>query len=304
MFKLIHIISLLFILIACHAPINKKNKRYTILDTTIALDQYISQYQDSLVQSTNTINTLFEMAGHYAIINQNDSAFKYLKWATELDTDALLFNYGDLYTLMQDKRWNTIEQTTFNKALPKYKVNDTNTVKALWRIKLIDQCYYTVIHFYERKYSPEYSGHDSLWQLRLKAIQPNIQYVTHLIDKIGWPKRSEYTKKGSKAVFYALQHSNDSIISHYLPLLAAACQAKEADWDDYAHMVDRILVFNNHEQIYGTHYAYKSDTTNTVYLMPTKDTINLDKKRKILGLKPIKIHYKTQKIRFQSSKKK
>ncbi len=304
MLKLVKTTLLLFIFVACHAPINKKNKSSTVLDPAITLDQSINDYKDSLVQSTNKINALFEIAGHYAIVSQNDSAFKYLEIAEQLDTNALLFNYGDLYTLMHDKRWDVIEQTAFNEALPKYKVKDTSIVKALWRIKLIDQCYYTAIHFYERKYSPEYSGHDSLWQLRLKAIQPNIQYITKLIDKIGWPKRSEYTKKGSKAVFYALQHSNDSIISHYLPLLTAACQSKEADWDDYAHMVDRILVFNNHEQIYGTHSTNELRAANTVYLMPTKDTINLDKRREILGLKPIKIYYKTEKIRFQSSNRK
>jgi hypothetical protein len=304
--KLIKISTVLFLFTsaACKSPTSNKSKAHTILDTSVSIDKLINGYKDSLQHSINRINALFEIASHYAIISQNDSAFKYLTSAAELDTDALLFNYGDLYTLMQDERWKAIEQTTFNKALSKYKVKDTTIVKALWRIKLIDQCYYTTIHFYEKKYSPEYSGHDSLWLLREKAIQPNIQYITQLIDKIGWPKKSEYTKKGSKAVFYALQHSTDSIISKYLPLLTAACQANEADWDDYAHMVDRILVFNNHEQIYGTHYAYESNTTDTIYLMPTKDTINLDKRRNVIGLKPIKAYYKTEQIRFQSSKRK
>ncbi len=278
-----------------------KSKSVIRIDTSLSFSKYIRDYKALLKKDTNAIKVVYQIAGYYAIIDLKDSAFYYLNSAIRKDTNHLLFNYGEFHTLMKDSRWQALERKSFDKLFCKYKAADTNMIKTLWRAKIIDQCYYTEIFFYEKKYPAKHKIHDSIWQLRKKTIQPHTNIILKFIDENGWPSISKYTKNGSKAAYLTIQHSNDSIIKKYLPIIEKACKIKEAEWDDYAHMKDRTLLFNGKKQYYGTHYEWYDESTNTYYLKPIEDVTNLNLRRSAIGLMPLIQYYDSAQIVFSET---
>jgi hypothetical protein len=299
-----YILSTILITVFLNSCISKiERNKYTSIevDPTLTLEKKILQFKDSLKNGSDSIAFLFKVAIYHTINKENDSAFKYLYLATNMDTTGELFENGAFYNLFKDPRWALLEQLVFNKEFKKLKIKDTNTVKALWRGKIIDQSYFTEISFYDRKLGYGNRISDSLFRLRGKATPKMLLYALKLIDSIGWPKESEYTKRGGRAVFLLLQHSTDSIMKKYLPLLEAACKNSEADCFDYARMKDRVLISMHKPQLYGTHYDKYDEKTNTYVLCLTEDTMNTDKRRAALGLESLKAYYKTDKIYYSKT---
>ncbi len=301
MYKLITfaIITTIGITYGCRPK--SKSKFTTKIDTSLSISKYIQDHKLLLKKDTNASKVLYQIAGYYAIMALKDSAFYYLNKATRKDTNHLLFDYGEFYPLMKDSRWLALERKSFDKVLCKYNPTDTNMIKTLWRAIIIDQCYYTEIFFYEKKYPAGHKIHDSIWQLRKKTILAHTKIILKFIDENGWPIISRFSKSGSKAAYLTIQHSNDSIIKKYLPIIEKACKINEADWDDYAHMKDRSLLFSGKKQYYGTHYEWYDESTNTYYLKPIEDITNLNLRRSAIGLMPLIQYYDSAQIVFSET---
>ncbi len=295
------IILLSIILKSCISDTNIKTNTQLSVDPEITLEKKIRQFKDSLKLNPNNSAFLFKIAAYHAINKENDSSFKYLNLATKIDSTGELFENGEFYTLFNDSRWLELEKYVFNKEFKKLKLKDTHAVKELWRCKIKDQSYYTEVSFYERKLGYGNRISDSIFRLRGKVTPGALLFVLKLIDKIGWPSITEYTARGSAAVFYLIQHSNDSIMRKYLPLLETACKKKEANYEYFAKMKDRILLHAKKPQLYGTHYDGYDEKNNNYTLSPTEDTLNLDKRRAEIGLEPIKKYYKATKISYSTN---
>lgn len=79
------------------------------------------------------------------------------------------------------------------------------------------------------------------------ALQP-------ILEKQGWPKKSEYGQSASTSAFMILQHSRDSIsYLKWLPVLEKSCNQGEARWIHYAMLYDRCNLIQGKPQRYGTH---------------------------------------------------
>jgi len=75
-----------------------------------------------------------------------------------------------------------------------------------------------------------------------------------ILDKIGWPKRSEFGTVTASAAFILLQHSMDSAAYvRWLPVLEKNCEEGEASWMSYAMLYDRCQLIAGKPQRYGTH---------------------------------------------------
>lgn len=75
-----------------------------------------------------------------------------------------------------------------------------------------------------------------------------------ILEKIGWPKRSEFRTSTAGAAFILLQHSLDSAAYiRWLPVLEKACEEGEASWECYAMLYDRCQLIAGKPQRYGTH---------------------------------------------------
>jgi hypothetical protein len=80
--------------------------------------------------------------------------------------------------------------------------------------------------------------------------QENLIKVEKIIAKYGYPGKSMVGEPENYAVWYVIQHSPK--IEKYFPLIKKATDEKELPFRLYAMMLDRKLMYENKEQIYGT----------------------------------------------------
>ncbi|MEO8255587.1 MAG: hypothetical protein ABI554_14505, partial [Flavobacterium sp.] len=92
------------------------------------------------------------------------------------------------------------------------------------------------------------------------------------------------------AVFYVIQHSDK--INKYYPIIEKAGKQKELDFTYVAMMLDRKLLSENKEQIYGTQiYGRQIKNKETgkedffMYMQPIKNAKSVNKKREKAGFK-------------------
>lgn len=78
----------------------------------------------------------------------------------------------------------------------------------------------------------------------------NLAKVEKIIKKYGYPGKTMVGEPENKAVWYVIQHSPE--IEKYLPIIKKAADEKELPFRLYAMMLDRKLMQENKEQIYGT----------------------------------------------------
>src|SRR5688500_6785898 len=78
----------------------------------------------------------------------------------------------------------------------------------------------------------------------------NTERIEKIIDKYGYPGKSLVGEPENTAAFFAIQHSPK--IKQYFPLIEKAARDKEIPFVNYALMLDRKLVQEGKEQIYGT----------------------------------------------------
>jgi hypothetical protein len=74
--------------------------------------------------------------------------------------------------------------------------------------------------------------------------------VEAIIKQYGYPGKSLVGTPANEAAFYVIQHSDH--IDQYIPIIKKAAEQKELSFTLYAMMLDRSLMYNRKEQIYGT----------------------------------------------------
>lgn len=114
----------------------------------------------------------------------------------------------------------------------------------------------------------------------------NLVKVENIIQKYGYPGKSMVGEPENKAVWYVIQHSPE--IQKYLPLIKKAADEKELPFRLYAMMLDRKLMQENKEQIYGTQirsfFTTKDGKTETLSLVwPVKNPDHVNELRKNSG---------------------
>ncbi|SHE84406.1 DUF6624 domain-containing protein [Chryseobacterium vrystaatense] len=116
--------------------------------------------------------------------------------------------------------------------------------------------------------------------------QKNLVKVEKIIEKYGYPGKSLVGEPENYAVWYVIQHSPK--IEKYFPLIKKAADEKELPFRLYAMMLDRKLMYENKEQIYGTQirsvFRTKNGKTETLsFVWPLKDPDNVNELRKNSG---------------------
>lgn len=116
--------------------------------------------------------------------------------------------------------------------------------------------------------------------------QKNLVKVEKIIEKYGYPGKSMVGEPENYAVWYVIQHSPK--IENYLPLIKKAADEKELPFRLYAMMLDRKLMYDNKEQIYGTQirsvFSTKDGKMETLsFVWPIKDPEHVNELRKNSG---------------------
>ncbi len=129
---------------------------------------------------------------------------------------------------------------------------------------------------------------DYLWKLQGEIDSLNTFRIEQIIEEYGYPGISLVGKPTNEAAFYIIQHSK--VIDEYLPVIKEAAEKNELRFVLYAMMLDRSLMFQDKEQVYGTQgsgMSVKNKKTgnweNLSFIWPIKDPATVNQRRKAAG---------------------
>ncbi|KPE49951.1 DUF6624 domain-containing protein [Chryseobacterium indologenes] len=176
------------------------------------------------------------------------------------------------------------------------KTLNTELKKELAQIYKDDQIYRELMSPITAERRQEIMAEKNLTQADMGAELPkrmdaqdreNLIKVEKIIKKYGYPGKSLVGEPENKAVWYVIQHSPE--IEKYLPMIKKAAEEKELPFRLYAMMLDRKLMQENKEQIYGTQarsYTVTKDGKPEFMWMiwPVKNPENVNKLRQEAGI--------------------
>lgn len=114
----------------------------------------------------------------------------------------------------------------------------------------------------------------------------NQKTVFEILDTFGWPEN--LSDSANKAIFLVIDHAELKAQKKYYPLIAHSAATGILARSDAATLQDRILMYENKKQLYGTQtvsFTYNGQTE--YYVWPVKDSKELDTRRAKIGLPPM-----------------
>jgi hypothetical protein len=106
------------------------------------------------------------------------------------------------------------------------------------------------------------------------------------LDKYGWLGPKEVGWIGNSAIFLVIHHASLPVMEKYLPMIREAAKMGKAKSDDLALFEDRLLLRHGKKQIYGSQFTTDPETGKRV-LYPIEDVDNVDRRRALVGLRPL-----------------
>ncbi|MGF7082672.1 DUF6624 domain-containing protein [Mucilaginibacter sp. UYCu711] len=135
---------------------------------------------------------------------------------------------------------------------------------------------------------PRDSLQKNQWRFINKVDVANIEKVESIIAQYGYPGKTMVGEPENTAVFYVIQHSNK--IAKYYLLIEEAGKKGELPFTCVALMLDRKLMNEHKEQIYGTQImsimipdAKTGKKRMFGFVVPIKDAANVNQRRKEAG---------------------
>ncbi|WDZ99280.1 DUF6624 domain-containing protein [Mucilaginibacter sp. SJ] len=122
------------------------------------------------------------------------------------------------------------------------------------------------------------------WKLQSQADSTNLLFIEGVFAKYGYPGKSLVGEPTNEAAWYVIQHSPK--INQYMPLMKTAAENKELPFRLYAMMLDRQLMYEGKEQIYGSQATSKPLRNGQkvgYYVWPIKDAAGVNERRKQAG---------------------
>lgn len=135
---------------------------------------------------------------------------------------------------------------------------------------------------------------------RMAAVhKENAKSLDRIIDEFGWPGSSLVGSDGAEAAWLILQHSIGSpeFQRKCLPILKEAAKSGDVPAIQVACLEDRIRVFEERPQRYGTQFDW--DGSGMLSPHPIEDPERVDEYRASIGLGPLA--EKTQEMRQRAT---
>lgn len=125
-----------------------------------------------------------------------------------------------------------------------------------------------------------------LVELMRRVDADNTEALKRIIAEIGWPLRSVVGEGAAEGAWLIAQHTPDPEFQiQARDLMAEAVARGEASPAHLAYLIDRCLVAQGREQLYGTQYVDTGDGLGW-RLRPVSDPERLDERRAQVGLGP------------------
>ncbi len=250
----------------------------------------IEAFKTTALTDPGNATNLYNLSCAYAILDQPDSAQKYFLQSLNIDEKlaGTSLTDPDFNNIKSTAAWQQMEDRAISAMVKKTgkPVKDLPYAKALWRMHALDQAYYNEIKVAEKKIGTWSTTVRALWDLKQRIGKENQQELESLIVKKGWPKQSEVGPMAANSAFLIIQHADDDKQKKYLPIIEKLCKEKEASWQSYALMYDRIQTNDGKPQKYGSQVK-RNPTTGKYELFPLLDAQKVDEWRKEVGLGPL-----------------
>lgn len=116
----------------------------------------------------------------------------------------------------------------------------------------------------------------------------NAQRLDEVLAEVGWPGLRAVGADGADAAWLLAEHADrhNEARASWLPLLADAVQAGDADPRHLATLTDRAGVVDDRPQTYGT-IVELDEAGGPVFDVPVADPAGLDERRGLIGLVPL-----------------
>lgn len=126
-----------------------------------------------------------------------------------------------------------------------------------------------------------------------KTDSLNMIEAKSIIKKYGFPGYDLVGESGSNGFWAIVQHCDQDVKfqQQALSLMGKQVKLNNASGENFASLQDRVLISTNKKQIYGTQVRYNS-STKTAKPLPVQDSVNVDKRRKAVGLTPLNEYLK------------
>lgn len=230
----------------------------------------------------------YNAACSWALAGEATKAFHDLDRAIEAGWDNLehLKTDEDLTSLHADKRWPQLlgrAQATVARAEAKQNLPLKRELEAIYEA---DQGTRRAIGPIQKRYGARSLQLDSLFRVMQVQDARNEARVKAIIEQYGWPGASLVGRTGSMAAFLVIQHSDLASIQKYLPAIRKEADKGGLSKANLALMEDRVLVFQNKPQIYGSQVR-TNPTTSKAEFFPIADEAHVDERRATMDLGPL-----------------
>lgn len=127
-----------------------------------------------------------------------------------------------------------------------------------------------------------------------RTDKQNMIEAKQIVSKYGYPGYSLVGEDCSDRFWAIIQHCDDDVAFQQKVLLLMGKEVKKhnAAGDNFALLQDRVLSNQGHKQIYGTQVRVDPKTHHAKPL-PIQDSLNVDSRRKAVGLPPLKDYLKS-----------
>ena len=113
----------------------------------------------------------------------------------------------------------------------------------------------------------------------------NTKRMRAIVSQYGWPSPELVGLDGADAAFFLVQHADFAFQKEMLPLVEKAYRSGGLPGQNYALLLDRVLVAEGKPQVYGTQAKHlKEWNGQEPTLQPIADEKNVDKRRAEVGL--------------------
>jgi len=121
------------------------------------------------------------------------------------------------------------------------------------------------------------------WRLQNQIDSSNLVFIEKVFDKFGYPGKTVVGSPSNESAWNLIQHSNK--IDKYLPLIKKAAEQNELPFNLYAMMLDRQLMREGKEQVYGTQAMTKKLKNGNMesFIWPINDPLQVNRLRKEAG---------------------
>jgi len=125
------------------------------------------------------------------------------------------------------------------------------------------------------------TGH--YWTLQNRLDSLDLIFVEGVIKKYGYPGKTLVDSPANEAAWYVIQHTGK--IHQYIDVIKKAADNNELPFHLYAMMLDRDLMDEGKEQIYGTQAAYRplKNGHREWFVWPIQDAATVNERRKKAG---------------------